>query len=123
MTQQEKYSVAGREFLAKAQEALDQGDLAQASEKGWGAATQMVKAIAEQRGWPHQSHTALYQVVRQLVSETGDPLLDLLFHAAGNLHANFYENWLPAGSVQSGLEAMQEFLVKLEQLLEPPRTG
>jgi hypothetical protein len=47
MTQREKYTSASREFLAKAQEALELDDLAQASEKGWGAAAQMVKAVTE----------------------------------------------------------------------------
>ena len=38
-------------FLTKAGGYLAEGDLLQASEKGWGAAAQMVKAVAEARGW------------------------------------------------------------------------
>ena len=37
-------------FLAQAHEELAKGDLQQASEKGWGAASQMVKAVAQERG-------------------------------------------------------------------------
>lgn len=117
MAQQGQYSFAGREFLAKAFDELAQGDLPQASEKGWGAAAQMVKAIAEQRGWPHNGHTLLYQVVRQLMEETGDRQLSTLFNVAGNLHSNFYENWLPAEIVRSNLEDVRLLIDKLEQLL------
>ena len=48
-----------REMLAKAEEALAQDDLLQASEKGWGAAAHMVRAIAERRGWAHKGHSEL----------------------------------------------------------------
>ena len=42
-----------RIFLAQAFEELEKGDLSQASEKGWGAAAQMLKAIAQEGGWDH----------------------------------------------------------------------
>ena len=42
---------------------LAEGDLLQASEKGWGVAAQMVKAVAETRGWRHSTHGDLYHVV------------------------------------------------------------
>ena len=117
MTQDEKYSNAARRFLAQARKELDRGDLAQASEKGWGAAAQMVKAVAERRNWEHNGHALLYQVVRRLVEETGDYQLGTFFHVAGNLHSNFYENWLPPELVQSGLDSVLEMVDRLEQLL------
>ena len=47
MTQQVKtYQERSREYLAKAFEELEAGDLTQASEKGWGAAAQIVQAAA-----------------------------------------------------------------------------
>ena len=46
----QKYQQQSRHLLTQALRELDQGDLVQASEKGWGAAAQMVKAVAEQRG-------------------------------------------------------------------------
>ena len=52
----QKYHQQSRHLLTQALRELDQGDLVQASEKGWGAAAQMVKAIAEQRGWRHRAH-------------------------------------------------------------------
>jgi uncharacterized protein (UPF0332 family) len=118
MPQHEDYATAGREFLAKAQGALAQGDLAQASEKGWGASAQMVKALAERRGWEHRSHAELFRAVGRLVQETGDRRLQELFHAASSLHTNFYENWLPPGAVEIGLDQVEELVSKLGRLLE-----
>ena len=43
------YREQSRRFLEQARSELREGDLAQASEKGWGAASQMVKAVAEAR--------------------------------------------------------------------------
>ena len=117
MNQREKHTSASREFLTKAQEALEQDDLGQASEKGWGAAAQMVKAISEQRGWQHNGHAYLFQAVRQLADETGDNQLVRLFQIANSLHINFYENWIPKESVRESLEAVQEFVDKAERLL------
>ena len=73
MTQNNEYSGAGRDLLVKAREELAQGDVRQASEKGWGAAAQMLKAVAEQRGWEHNGQALLYQAVRRMVQETGTP--------------------------------------------------
>ena len=53
------YREAGRHLLAQAHAELEAGDLRQASEKGWGAAAQMVKAAAADRGWSHRSHRDL----------------------------------------------------------------
>jgi hypothetical protein len=98
-------------------EALEQDDLPQVSEKGWGAATQMVKAVAEQEGWQHNGHAYLFQVVRQLADETWDNQLVRLFQIANSLHINFYENWIPKESVRESLVAVQEFVEKTEGLL------
>ena len=57
-TRAQYHNATGRDFMAKAQAYLAEDDLLQASEKGWGAAAQMVKAAAEMRGWPHKNHRA-----------------------------------------------------------------
>ena len=118
MNRRDNYANASHEFLRKAHEELGEGDLAQASEKGWGAASQMVKAIAEQRGWRHNAHPLLHQVVESLVEETGDEQLINLFQVAGYPHTNFYENWQPASMIESGLRDVQLLLEKLDPLSE-----
>lgn len=50
------YQVAIGQLLRQAREELTAGDVRQASEKGWGAAAQILKAIAARRDWEHQGH-------------------------------------------------------------------
>ena len=88
------YRAASYELLRQAAQELEAGDVRQASGKGWGAAAQMIEAVAENKGWPHSSHSHLYEAANRLAQETGDREIRLLFNAAGNLHVNFYENWV-----------------------------
>ena len=66
------YRQASERFLAQARQELSDGDLPQASEKGWGAAAQILKAVAEQRGWEHGKHRHLFRVASRLRAELGD---------------------------------------------------
>ncbi len=113
----QKYREASQRLLAQARSELAAGDLPQASEKGWGAAAQMVKAIAQQRGWRHGGHELLYDSVSALAQEAGDDDIDRLFELAGGLHTNFYEDWYGAGRVARGLQDVATFLDKLEPLI------
>ena len=110
------YNATGWEFLARAQTYLAEGDLLQASEKGWGAAAQMVKSIAEARGWPHGGHHQLWRAVNRLADETGDRDIRTAFGLAGALHTNFYEGWLPPETVEDYLAHVSDLLSKLEPL-------
>ena len=60
MTSQQ-YQQASERLLAQARQEQADGDLAQASEKGQGATAQMLKAVAEQRGWENHRHPPLPQ--------------------------------------------------------------
>ena len=117
-TRQEHYLQASHEFLRKAREELQQGDLVQASEKGWGAAAQIIKGVGENRGWRHNSHPSLNAIAGRLTEETGDRQIATLFSVVSALHTNFYENWWAADLVDSGLQDVQLLLEKLEPLLE-----
>ncbi len=104
-------------FLGKAYDYLDDGDLLQASEKGWGAAARMVKAVAEERGWRHASHGDLHRAVDRLAGELADEEIKRLFHSAGALHRNFYEGWMPEETVARGLRAVENFVHRLDDAL------
>ena len=110
------YAAASRQLLVQAGEELAAGDTRQASEKGWGAAAQIVKSVAAQRGWEHRSHAALFNVITRLVDETGDGDLRDLFHIASALHVNFYEDWDTADNVAGALSQIERFVDKLEPL-------
>ena len=64
------YKNQRQDFLALAGDELSRGDLYLAAEQGWGAAAQIVKAVADARGWELDSHRHLFNIVRRLVDET-----------------------------------------------------
>ena len=117
MTSQQ-YQHVSEHFMAQARRELTDGDLPQASEKGWGAAAQMLKAIAERRGWEHSRHRHHLVTVSRLRSETGDGEIRRLFRAASDLHENFYENAMQAFEVGESLDEVEALLDKLRPLLD-----
>lgn len=106
------YDDLSAEHLRKAQVHLAEGDLKQASEKGWGAAA-AVKAVVESRGLDHNGHFLLRPVLRQLVEETGDYELSEHFGLAESLHINFYETRLPAEDVELYLGRVERLVGKV----------
>ena len=109
MTTRASYHVeTANEFQAKAHAYLREGDLLQASEKGWGATARMVKAAAETRGWRHSSHGDLYRAVNRIAEETGDGRIRILFRSASALHQNFYEGYMPEETVADSLKDVEE---------------
>ena len=117
MQQTQTYRERSRAFLTKAREEFAAGDLVQASEKAWGAAAMMVKAAAEQRGIPHESHQSLWHIVDDLDGETGDIEIARLFHVASGLHKNFYENRMRARTVRRGIQDVERFVDKVERVV------
>ena len=121
MTQQtQTYRERSHEYLAKAFAELEAGDLTQASEKGWGAAAQIVKAGADSRGLEHQSHRALLLAGQALAREMSGndyyrALEELAF--ARDLHTNFYEDVLNASEVEMFLRRVRSLVAKIEGLL------
>ena len=78
-----------RVYLGQANQAFADGDLFQASEKGWGAASQIIKALAEEREWEHWSHWRLSGAVSRVVEETGDLEFGTLYAQANVLTSTF----------------------------------
>ncbi|MCS7367950.1 MAG: PaREP1 family protein [archaeon YNP-WB-062] len=106
----EKYLKESEDFLAK-------GDYVQASEKAWGAASQMVKALAAREGVELRSHGELHREVIKVAKEVGDDEIRLLWQSAISLHQNFYENWLPPEMVEKNIGDVGKFVDKLKHLL------
>ena len=113
----QKYNAASQQLLAQARAALARGDIRQASEKGWGAAAQMVKAVAEDRGWPHRHHGLLTQAVETLAAETNDDELADRFPIANSLHVNFYEDALSSRTIRRHLNHIEVLGYALESML------
>ena len=121
--QEKSYREQGRVFLTRAFEYLNNGDLYQASEKGWGAAAQMVKAVAQSRDWEHNFHGHLVRAVGRLSRETANREFSSLFSFARSLHQNFYEGDLDQEEVADYLSHVSAFVEKMDALLVPDGRG
>jgi hypothetical protein len=115
------YREQAKLFLAKAWEYLAQGDLHQASEKGWGSAAHMAKAVSEAQGISYRAHeefNLLLDDVCQLL-DSDRPLV--LGSVANELHRNYYKRkiHLRGRIIQRQLDSVAE----LHDLLEPLADG
>ena len=102
-----------KKFLNDAEELLKKGDYVQASEKAWGAASQMVKAVAAKNGLELRSHGELHKFVSKISKERGDEEIRRLWRSAIVLHQNFYENWLPEDMVIDSIGDVRKLINKL----------
>ena len=116
----EDYRQQARQFLTKSREYLSQGDLHQASEKGWGAAAWMAKAVATAQGWQYTRHDQFSVVLDNARLLTGDDRLRGLRGIANDLHGNYYkrEFLLNADAIGLDLGSIAELLDILEPLTE-----
>ena len=112
------YEAQAREFLAKSRGYLAQGDLHQASEKGWGAAAHMAKAVAVAQGWTYETHLDFSLVIDQARRLTENSSLSGLRGIANELHGNYYrrKRHLDSGLIGEDLERVAEMLDILHPL-------
>jgi len=110
-----RYLELSNKYLLDAEELLRGEDYPQASEKFWGAAAVMVKAVADKMGVELRSHGEIRRFVNRLKDELNEPELNRLFAVAADLHQNFYENWLPGQAVIDNGELVEEFVDRLKR--------
>ena len=113
------YVQQSREFLRKAHQYLAEDDLHQASEKGWGAASHMAKAVADAQGWSYRKHDEFGQVLHQATVMLGDPRIFRLWRkSAHDLHGFFYERkmFLFPEAIKDDLDDVELMLDALEPL-------
>jgi len=112
------YETQAREFMAKGREYLAQGDLHQASEKGWGAAAHMAKAVALAQGWTYDTHADFSVVIDQARRLSGNPSLRGFRGIANELHGNYYrrKRHLNSDLIREDLEMVAEMLDILHPL-------
>ena len=111
-----KYAELSRWCIGEADNYLRHRNNIQASEKGWGATAQALKAIAEDRGWNHGGHGLIVDIAQHVADEQGRPDLVSLFGTAQALHVNFYEDWLSSDTVDVYLNDVKKLLPELERI-------
>ena len=116
----EDYRLQSREFLDRSRKYLADDDLHQASEKGWGAAAWMAKAVATAQGWQYDKHEHFGEVIYLAQEKTGEQRLNDLRKTANDLHGNFYQRkrFLHADLVADSQEEVAALLDLLEPLTE-----
>lgn len=109
-----------RNFLERSKSYLAQGDLHQASEKGWGAAAHIVKAVAAANNWEYEYHDQFEGVVINARQRYRQPALLDMSRAAESLHRNYYRRdlMLNADVIRNDVEAVERMVNILGPLVE-----
>ena len=117
-----EHAQTARDFLAASDREFAAGDHLQGSEKLYGAATQAVIAICQQRGWRRHSHRAMKQAVVAIAREQGDDTIaDAIsggFSAAERFHANFFHDHMEDYDIAAERPTVHHFVARLLALLE-----
>ena len=88
----EEYIQAYHRFADLAQRLFGEGDERAGVEILYGALTQIIIAIAIQRGERFEEHQHRRHIIRMLTAEHGDSEITRTFGAAQRLHVHFYLN-------------------------------
>ena len=106
-----------RDFLERSKFYLAQGDLHQASEKGWGAASHIVKAVAAANGWVYERHDDFDSVVINARQRYNQPSLRQYGNSAHSLHRNYYKRdlLLDADVIRDDVEDVE----RMVNILQP----
>ena len=117
------YTAQARDFLDQGRGYLSSGNLHQASEKGWGAAAHMAKAVAVSQGWEYSNHADFGDVLYRARELTGNVRIRELRNNANELHTNYYKRkrHLNVRDISEGLDAVAELLELLTPLTDRVR--
>ncbi len=105
-----------RQFLADADREFEAGDMLQASEKLWGAATHVVIAEMQRRGMKASGHREMILAVRDFAEDFADPTLNGLFAAAGALHANYHHGFMEDYEYAENRDLTHRFVERMVKL-------
>ena len=117
MTTADRHSETSSRFLEQAEAEYAAGDLLQASEKAWGAVTRYIKAVAEQNGWDHYSHSHIRRNANRLLRLTDAEAANRdKFTHVERLHINFYESDLKPVDVRRYMDDARDLLETLKRV-------
>ena len=105
-------------FLQQSDEEFASGDHLQASEKLYGAAVQVVTAIAQQRNWRYDSHRSTKNVVYRLAREYNDSSIVSEFSVAEKFHWSFYHDSLEPYEIEAERPIVHQFVARMSALAD-----
>ena len=118
-----EHAQTARDFLVASDREFEAGDHLQGSEKLYGAATQAIIALCQQRGWRYKSHRAMQQAVEALSREYHDPTLLNGYLAASKFHENFFHDNMEDYEVAANRPGVRYFVGQLLALLDGGQSG
>ena len=106
-------------FLERSKSYLAEGDLHQASEKGWGAASHIIKAVAAANNWQYESHDEFESVVVNASQRYRQPSLLGFSRSAEALHRNYYKRTLllNANVIRNDIQDVERMVTILRPFL------
>ena len=113
-----EHAQTARDFLTASDREFAAGDHLQGSEKLYGAATQAVIAICQQRGWRYRSHRDMKNAVTNLAREQDDLTIVAGFATAERFHKNFFHDEMEDYEMEAERPAVQHFVERTLALLE-----
>ena len=123
----EKYARLAEDFRRSAWKHLDENDLPQASNKGWGLVAETVKSVCAQHGGFIHTHRSIQMVVRELARVAGNAgdtttqeWINGYFIIARSLHSNYYEDEAEEDDVRGGLRQCEQLAERLVELFGVP---
>lgn len=113
-----RYHKLSHKYLKEAKEAIRRNRISNASEKLWGAAAEIVKAVAQKNGWYNKDHNALFDVIMKISKRTGRYHLVDLFGLASSLHFNFYGDIFTIRHLKFSYHRIKYFINEMEKILK-----
>ena len=105
------------DFLVASDREFAAGDDLQGSEKLYGAATHVVSALAQQRGWQYRSHRSMKNAAFALEREYDDPFISSGFIAAERFHIHFFHQDLEDYEIELNRPVVHRFVNHMLALL------
>lgn len=106
------HGVICAEFLRRSRQYLANGNLLQASEKGWGAAAHAGKLFADSRtGVEYERHNQFGLVVTAIEAETNNhQQIRQWANSANSLHRNFYNDTMDVIGIENCINDVADFV-------------
>ena len=114
----QEHGQTARDFLVASDREFASEDDLQGSEKLYGAATHIVSALAQQRGWQYRSHRSMKNAVSQLADEYDDALVLAGFLAAERFHIHFFHQDLEDYEIELNRPVVHRFVNQMLALLD-----
>ena len=114
--QNQHVSIAG-DFLDKSAREFAAGEELNGAELLWGAAAHALIAVAQENGWPYDSHGALRNVAIRLETNHRRPQWRSDFNIAEYFHTHFYHGRLTDRRIARDRPKVGRFVNRLLSLL------